>query len=222
MDHEITARLKSELGELLDAYDVKIIADYSGSTVWPLVRSDTRSPPVSRHEAMRECAIGVVADVLPFDSNGVDLYTFADNTVNSRFNVSSVEEADEFFGSVRVGGGTPLFKALSAAFHDTDESGSAKPALYIVLFDGQPDSGTEGNIEQLIINRAGAQAAVCKELIVFIQFGDDSSGSRWLDHLDTGLTAAKEDIVFTVSHTDYGKYANFKEMIKAGLIDNRV
>ena len=68
----------------------------------------------------------------------------------------------------------------------------------------------------------GAQAEVCKELIVFIQFGDDSSGSRWLDHLDTGLTAAKEDIVFTVSHTDYGKYANFKEMIKAGLIDNRV
>lgn len=157
---------------------------------------------------MRECAIGVVADVLPFDSNGVDFYTFADNTVNSRFNVSSVDEADEFFGSVRVGGGTPLFNALSAAFHDTDESGSAKPALYIVLFDGQPDSGTEGNIEQLIINRAGAQAEVCKELIVFIQFGDDSSG--------------KEDIVFTVSHTDYGKYANFKEMIKAGLIDNRV
>ena len=206
--------------ENLKQYNVKVLIDYSGSTAWPLDRNNERGQ--TRHHAMAEATIGVVNDVLPHDPDGVDIYAFNGSGVTSRLNVTSVEDATAFLtNSVKVGGGTPLYEALAAAFHDTNELPSERPALYIVLFDGRPDWNTEGKIEKLITTRANHQAAGSKELIVFVQFGDDHEAATWLKSLDTGLKDAIEDIVFTVSHEDYGKFANFQAMIAAGMVDNR-
>ena len=210
----------TDFAENLARYNVKILIDYSGSTSWPLDRNNERGQ--SRHHAMAEATIGVVSDVLPLDADGVDIYAFNGNGVTSRLNVTSVEDATAFLtSSVKVGGGTPLYKALATAFHDTDELPSDRPALYIVLFDGRPDWNTEDKIEKLITTRANNQATENKELIVFIQFGDDHDGGTWLKTLDTGLKDAAEDIVFTVPHEDYGKFSSFQAMIAAGMVDNR-
>ena len=210
----------TDFAENLKRYNVKVLIDYSGSTTWPLDRNNERGQ--TRHHAMAEATIGVVNDVLPHDPDGVDIYAFNGNGVTSRLNVTSVEDATAFLtNSVKVGGGTPLYEALATAFHDTNELPSERPALYIVLFDGRPDWNTEGKIEWLITTRANNQFAKSKELIVFIQFGDDHEAAKWLKSLDTGLKDAIEDIVFTVSHEDYGKFANFQAMIAAGMVDNR-
>lgn len=206
--------------ESLARYNVKVLIDYSGSTSWPLDRNNERGR--TRHHAMAEATIGVVSDVLPLDADGVDIYAFNGNGVTRRLNVTSVEDATAFLtNSVKVGGGTPLYEALACAFHDTDGLPSERPALYIVLFDGRPDWNTEGKIEKLITDRANHQAARSKELIIFVQFGDDHEAAAWLKSLDTGLKDAIEDIVFTVSHEDYGKFHNFQAMVAAGMVDNR-
>lgn len=207
-------------GTMLARYNVALLVDYSGSTSLP--NDCTKPSAQSRHDAMREGAIGVVAEVLPFDDDGVDIYLFNDGNVKKRLNVTSVEDASAFLASQRPYGSTPIFAALSLAFQTASENDSGKPNIFIVLFDGQPDHGTEGLIEQLIVNLADQQDDENSDLIVFVQYGDDAHGAEWLKKLDKGLTSAKKDIVFSVSHTEYGNYPNILAMIAAGMIDNRV
>lgn len=102
------------------AWKFNILVDFSSSMLKSV------RPGCSRHTQAKELVVGLVAELNSLGVPEVDIYRFNNGECAHVPGVKSTEEAEAALAYRVVGGGTPLFNALAAAFHDTDESGSAK------------------------------------------------------------------------------------------------
>jgi hypothetical protein len=149
-----------------------------------------------------------------FDPDGVDLFFFDHDFVKIG-NVKSSQEVGSLFDTYRPRGSTDLARVLHAAFAD-HFSGTRGATTILVVTDGAPNSKPE--VER-IIKRAAASMERDAELSVsFIQVGNDSGATRFLQRLDDDLSDAKFDIVDTVT-TGQCKSMSFNELIANSIYD---
>lgn len=184
------------------ARDYVLIIDRSGSMA-------------GRNWAQAEEAVTRIAPyICRFDPDGVDLYFF-DNEYVHTANVKQSEEVTSLFQRYRPRGSTNLAGVLHAAFQ-AHFDGSRGATTILVVTDGCPDS--QSDVER-VIKRAAASIERDAELSVsFIQVGNDSSATKFLEHLDDGLKDAKFDIVDTVSAAQCKKMS-FNELIANSIFD---
>lgn len=180
--------------------DYTLIIDRSGSM------SETDMPGgKSRWDAAQEGTFAIAKKLEEFDPDGITLYTFA-GSFKRYDNVTGAKVKDvwaEFSPMGSTGLAEVLKDAIGNYFQrktkgETKENGD----LIVVVTDGVP------NDEAAVVNEIVAATKKMdkdEELsISFIQIGGDPGATRFLKHLDDGLTAkgAKFDIVDTKTHVE--------------------
>jgi len=190
-------------------YDYVILIDKSGSTNF------TDCPGgLSRWNQEKEWAKVIAQKCETYDSDGIDVILF-DSAITHYTNVTSAK-VDEIFRTQEPGSTTNLTDALKKALQPflnrrkeassgffgigkrpftIDFSIKVKPMIIIVLTDGEPDDKF-GVIE--VIKKTTECIQGRDEVgITFVQVGQNSDASRFLQKLDDDLTSegAKFDIV---------------------------
>mmetsp|Transcript_41251 Transcript_41251/g.127388 ORF Transcript_41251/g.127388 Transcript_41251/m.127388 type:complete len:263 (-) Transcript_41251:65-853(-) len=161
-----------------------------------------------------QCVKQLAPYICRFDPDGVDLFFFDHDFVKIG-NVKSAQEVGSLFDTYRPRGSTDLARVLHAAFSD-HFAGSRGATTILVVTDGAPNS--KPDVER-VIKRAAASIERDAELSVsFIQVGNDSSATRFLQRLDDDLSDAKFDIVDTVT-TAQCKNMSFNELIANSIYD---
>ncbi len=174
--------------ETATEYDFVIGLDASGSMAMP----STRYPGKTRWEEAQELIFGLASILGKYDTDGIDVVVFGGNV--QVFEGVTADKVASIFQSRSPRGSTPLAEAIQKI---DALNADGKKAVAIIFTDGEPD------------DRAAAEAAIVAAAnklerdedftILFVQIGDDAGAARFLAHLDDGLTAAKFDIVDTVS-----------------------
>lgn len=158
-------------GPAAPARDYVVILDRSGSMSGTRWRS-------------AEKAISILA---PFacraDPDGITFYVF--NNSFKRFeNVRSATDVEEIFSSTSPEGGTEMAVVLKDLFQ-AFLAGGKKPTTVLVITDGE-SSGQETIVDsiQSVSNKLDTDAQLS---ITFVQIGDDSGASAFLNRLDDQL-----------------------------------
>jgi len=180
--------------ETASEYDFVIGLDASGSMANP----STRFQGKTRWQEAQESIFGLASILGQYDADGIDIVVFGGG-VETHEGVTA-DKVASIFQSRSPRGGTPLAEAIKAI--DALNS-DGKKAVAIIFTDGEPD------------DRAAAEAAIVAAAaklekdedftILFVQIGDDQGAAKFLAHLDDGLSAAKFDIVDTISAVEADK-----------------
>lgn len=175
--------------ETASEYDFIIGLDASGSMASP----SKRRPGKTRWEEAQETIFAIAAGLEKFDADGLDVVVFGGG-VTMVEGVTSAK-VSELFASRSPRGSTPLAEALTLVVkkHNT----SQKNTVAIIFTDGEPDDRNAA--EKVIVDAANALEKDEALTFLFVQIGDDPAASKYLDHLDDGLTNAKFDIVDAIS-----------------------
>jgi hypothetical protein len=184
------------------ARDYVLIIDRSGSMS-------------GRNWAQAEQSVKQLAPyICRFDPDGVDLYFFDHDFVKIS-NVKSAQEVGSLFDTYRPRGSTDLARVLHAAFAD-HFAGTRGATTILVVTDGAPNSKPE--VERVIKRAAGSMERDAELSVSFIQVGNDSGATRFLQRLDDDLSDAKFDIVDTLT-TAQCKTMSFNELIANSIYD---
>jgi len=180
--------------ETASEYDFVIGLDASGSMAAP----STRYPGKTRWQEAQETIFGLASILGQYDTDGIDVVVFGGST--EVFEGVTADKVASIFQQRSPRGSTPLAEAIQKI---DALNGDGKKAVAIIFTDGEPD------------DRAAAEAAIVAAAaklekdedftILFVQIGDDQGAAKFLAHLDDGLTAAKFDIVDTISAADADK-----------------
>jgi hypothetical protein len=154
-----------------------------------------RGNRTSRWNYAKESAIALARKLDEVDGDGIDVFTF--NKSFQKFAPANADKVASIFSTVSPMGGTDFVPVLTAAL-DMHFAGS-KPTTIIVLTDGEPSNGQEGQkaLAKLIIGAANKIEGDAELAIQFIQVGDDPGATSFLKKLDDDLQSAgaKFDIV---------------------------
>ncbi|KAK7455840.1 hypothetical protein VKT23_010876 [Stygiomarasmius scandens] len=175
-------------------------------------------------------ALAAVAEASPqHDTDGVDLY-FLNNTQIYQKNIKTQDEVVQLFNKVIPDGATPIGKRLQQLLDEyipqvEQQLSNLKPVNIIVITDGEPTD----NVESVIVNasRQLSQAAVPERMlgIQFVQIGNDSDATKFLQHLDNQLKR-EHQITDMVDTTPYDSSKPFEKdtLVKIlwGAIDKEV
>jgi len=180
--------------ETASEYDFVIGLDASGS----MAAQSTRYPGKTRWQEAQETIFGLASILGQYDTDGIDVVVFGGST--EVFEGVTADKVASIFQQRSPRGSTPLAEAIQKI---DALNGDGKKAVAIIFTDGEPD------------DRAAAEAAIVAAAaklekdedftILFVQIGDDQGAAKFLAHLDDGLTAAKFDIVDTISAADADK-----------------
>jgi Mg-chelatase subunit ChlD len=173
-------------------YDHIILIDQSGSMGSPSTKFEGKT----RWQEAQEFTEGYARFAEQVDEDGITVITF-NSTVKTYDNVTSSKVSD-LFTSIRPGGSTNLADALKAAFDK--KFASSKPAIILVLTDGEPDS--QSAVKTEIINAANKIEKDADLAIQFVQIGDDAAAHKFLVDLDDNLKEAKFDIVNSLTRVE--------------------
>lgn len=174
--------------ETASEYDFIVGLDASGSMGAP----STRFPGKTRWQEAQETIFGIASALDKFDADGIDVVVFG-GTVEMIEGVTSAKVADIFVNrSPR--GSTPLAAALAKVV--AKQSASGKNTVAIIFTDGEPDDRNAA--EKVITDAANAIDKDEALTFLFVQIGNDAAASKYLDHLDDGISA-KFDIVDAVN-----------------------
>jgi uncharacterized protein with von Willebrand factor type A (vWA) domain len=183
---------KQQIGALTDedlkSLDVIILVDHSGS----MDIESHRCLGTNRLGEVQEDVYKTAQVAEKFDSDGLTVIPFSSGAqvfdkVGS-LNVASV------FKAFKPDGSTNLTAALEAAVAKAEAT--AKNVVVLVYTDGRPDSMASA---KLVIDRAGRDLGRPKIGFTFVQVGNDSAASAFLDELDTQMTV---DLCATVRAQD--------------------
>lgn len=174
--------------ETASEYDFIVGLDASGSMASP----SKRRPGKTRWEEAQETILGIALGLEKFDADGIDVVVFGGG-VSMVEGVTSAKVA-ELFASRGPRGSTPLAEALTVVVNKQKASG--KNTVAIIFTDGEPDD--KAAAEKVIADAANALEKDEALTFLFVQIGDDAAASKYLDHLDDGITA-KFDIVDAIS-----------------------
>ena len=129
--------------------------------------------------------------------------------------MKNANEVNNLFDTYRPRGSTGLAQVLHAAFQ-AHFSGDRGATTVLVVTDGAPDSRPD--VERVIKRAAQSLERDAELSVSFIQVGNDSAATRFLEHLDDGLHDAKFDIVDTVTAAQC-RTMSFNELIANSIYD---
>lgn len=208
--------------ELLNR-DYTFVIDRSGSMARPVKTSDPRG--LTRWKAVSESVYAAALKVNEFDPDGITVYHFS--SVFQRFNNTTPEKVNQLFTNYEPDGGTDLTGVLKDVFFGKDgyftrrKKGAVQPngELVIIVTDGEPEN--KDAVKATIVE-ATKMIDNPKELaLVFIQVGDDSVATNFLEQLDNNLTGAKYDIVSVISHSKMGE-KKLADVLLDAILEHRI
>lgn len=174
-------------------YDFILCIDRSGSMSYPA------KGYASRWEQAKEITAGIAAFAAQVDDDGITVITFGGNNFDPAHDVTDNVKADavfDVFTKNQPGGSTPLHSALAAAF--SKHFSSPKKSIVIVVTDGEPTD--PGAVARNIINATKSLKDASEIRILFLQVGDDTLATNYLDGLDNHLQGTDYDIVNAITH----------------------
>ncbi|WP_311270522.1 VWA domain-containing protein [Sphingobium sp. WCS2017Hpa-17] len=186
--------LVSLTAETASEYDFVIGLDASGSMASP----STRYQGKTRWQEAQETIFGLASVLGQYDADGIDVVVFGGSV--EVFEGVTADKVSSIFSARSPRGSTPLAEAIQKI--DALNS-DGKKAVAIIFTDGEPDDRAAA--EAAIIAAAGKLEKDEDFTILFVQIGDDAGAAKFLAHLDDGLSAAKFDIVDTISAAEADK-----------------
>ncbi|KAI0751078.1 hypothetical protein C8Q80DRAFT_1307944 [Daedaleopsis nitida] len=181
--------------DLLRGYNTVIIVDDSGSMAgsrWKEARS----------------ALGMLASLAAeYDADGIDIFFLNDDKEGR--DIKSAEAVFRLFDSVTPSGRTPigmkLHEVLSPYLDSLDRAAKKprnqrpKPVNYLIVTDGVPTDDPESVIIAAAKRLDAGNHYISQVGIQFVQIGNDSIATRYLDKLDSQLEGVR-DIVDTTPY----------------------
>ena len=177
-------------------YDHIILIDQSGSMGEPSVKMKGKS----RWQEAQEFTMGYARFAESVDEDGITVITF--NSYSTIYDGVKADKVQEIFTTLRPSGSTNLAGALEDAFRKKFAAG--KKAIIMVLTDGEPNSPEA--VKEVIVKAANKLEREGDIGIQFIQIGDDSTATRFLNDLDDNLKGAKFDIVNSLTREEAEAY----------------
>lgn len=185
--------------EKLKNRDYTLVIDRSGSM-------DERDCPngLSRWKYSEETAVQIAGRLQEYDPDGITVMTFAgdfDCHENTRD-----DGVKNVFAKRSPAGGTtlaPVLKNIFDRYTAEKKAGNTKPngAVVMIITDGQPTD--EEAVAKTITNFTQTLSDGREEFgIEFVQVGKDNHAKDFLKRLDSGLSAAKYDIVGVTTMDD--------------------
>lgn len=173
-------------------FDHIIIIDHSGSMGNP----STKFAGKNRLQEAQEFTESYARFAEQADDDGITVIPFSSHA--TVFDGVTADKVHEVFAKIEPRGSTNLAEALQEAFKK--KFSSSKPAIILVVTDGEPDS--QSDVEKAIKN-ASNKIEKDKDIgVQFIQIGDDAGATKFLRHLDDDIPGAKFDIVNTLSREE--------------------
>lgn len=174
--------------ETASEYDFIIGLDASGS----MASGSTRFAGKTRWQEAQETIFGIAAALGQYDSDGLDVVVFGGSV--DVYEGVTADKVASVFASRSPRGSTPLAEALAKIV--AKQKASGKNTVAIIFTDGAPDS--QSDVETIIVDAANGLEKDEALTFLFVQIGNDPAASKFLDHLDDDLPAAKFDIVDAV------------------------
>lgn len=194
--------------------DVEMIVDKSASM-------GTRDCPggKSRWDYARESAVGLARYAEQHDPDGITVVPFS-GTWKIHENTTS-NKMDQVFSEHSPMGGTDTAGVLAdrfAAYLERKGKGQAKPTLFFVLTDGEPNDKTA--VAQVITQFTHKLDKDEEAAVQFVQVGNDPAAAAFLKQLDDDLVTAgaKFDVVDHTRLDDLEKF-NFQELVVKSFTD---
>lgn len=197
--HKIDAGAEAEIQAISDSqakeYDYILVLDKSGSMDEPSTTLDGRA----RWDEAQEFTESFARFADKHDDDGLTVITFSSS--HKVYDGVHADKVHEVFATCQPGGSTNLAGALDAAFKKKFDSG--KPAIILVMTDGQPDNETA--VKTSITNAANRIEKDGDIGIQFVQIGNDARAAKFLGDLDDNLKDAKFDIVNSLTREEAEK-----------------
>lgn len=181
----------------LSEYDIVLAIDKSGS-----MQTTDRPGGLTRWKASEESALALAHAAAKYDADGITVVVF--NNSHKIYENVTPDKVSQVFQENEPQGGTDTAGMLKAVFeaYFANKAKGGKPQIIQVITDGAPND--QNAVAQEII-KATSKMDRDEELSVqFIQFGNDSGATSFLQFLDDGLEAkgAKFDIVDAKTSTE--------------------
>lgn len=131
------------------------------------------------------------------DPDGVSIFFFSSGSPSSYHNIKSADDVDGLWQREHPHGTTDLGGCLDEVFakHEQDKHGKYKKTTVLVITDGEPNS--RDHVRHSLQQAADRQGSAKDLHVSFVQVGDDSGATQFLENLDEGV-GAKWDIVDTM------------------------
>jgi uncharacterized protein with von Willebrand factor type A (vWA) domain len=194
-------------------YDFAVVIDGSGSMGTKDVKTGWFGSK-TRWESIEKTAIVFSHDLAKIGKGSLNLVIFSDNQIKTYPNSNSYQVASAFKYN-EPNGGTPLTEALQAAMSSLKDS--TKKKFIMVFTDGEPNN--RQSLKDLIIRQANSQATDDEMTILFIQVGNDSGATKFLQDLDDNLKDAKFDIVDAKTVAEAEKFSSTLELVVHAIND---
>jgi len=154
--------------------------------------------------------------VCKFDPDGINLFFF-DHDVLRFENITNPTVVESVFEKHKPRGSTNLAKALHAALED-HFNGKRGATTILVVTDGAPDSKSE--VRRILMRASNSVEELDELSISFIQIGDESGATKFLEELDDDLVnqGAKMDIVDTITSEECSRIS-FSELVARSIYD---
>lgn len=154
--------------------------------------------------------------VCKFDPDGINLFFF-DHEVLRFENITNPSAVEALFEKHKPRGSTNLAKALHLAFED-HFAGKRGATTILVVTDGAPDSKNE--VRRILTRAANSVEEIDELSVSFIQIGDESGATKFLEELDDELVGqgAKIDIVDTITSEECSRIS-FSELVARSIYD---
>lgn len=190
---------------ILSAFDLIAVLDASGSMDDPNKAGQAKP---TRWEYMQETAITLARDMCTIDEDGIGVCVFSGTGITFQDGCTA-DVVRQVFKDRSPRGTTPLAEALQQVL--TGTAASTKNKIVAILTDGVPDD--KAAVANLIRNQANSQERDEQMTFVFIQVGDDSGATAYLNELDEHLTGAKFDIVSAYTIAEADKFGSTAELL---------
>lgn len=154
----------------------------------------------TRWQRAQELTVGFARKCAEFDDDGITVIPFAGGFKEYNNVDGGDEVVKKIFSENEPNGSTDTAKAVKHVldkYFVAKAAGEAKPITVLCVTDGEPTDRVA--LENVIVEATKKMDADEEIAISFIQIGNDTSATKFLKHLDDGLTAkgAKFDIVDT-------------------------
>ncbi|KAJ3032483.1 hypothetical protein HDV00_007448 [Rhizophlyctis rosea] len=187
--YEISHLMASKL-RALDAYDIVLICDDSGSMRSPSAqglgaRVDPYAPKSTRWDELRYVVNIISAIATTLDEDGIDIYFLNRLGLRNVKNPSQIEQAFHTLPS----GGTPINSVLRRVLSDKRpvyaSPESSKKLLIILATDGEPtDEAGISTLRHILTNE---RQPIDRVHVIFVACTDDDNAIAYLNQWDTSI-----------------------------------
>jgi len=167
--------------------------------------------PATRWEKAVVGLDGIVSQVVKVDPDGVDIVCCQGGSEAQWYrNVKKTSGLAEMVNDKQPGGDCLMSTAMTECIDDAfDKDMTKRPVAILVLVAGKPDDTDEIDATLMkTVNRLADSCSTCPLSITFVQIGDDTDTTDYLNHLDDHIqaecaeTGETFDLVDTIKDDD--------------------